>query len=329
MTPRGRFDRVLVTGAAGFIGACAVRALIARGAEVHAVVRPGSNLWRLAGLDTDAVLHRVDLAEHGSVNRLVDEVQPHAVVHLAAHGAYERQDDFPAMVRCNVLATHNLLEASLASGVTAFVNAGSSSEYGFRRSPMRETDRLEPNSHYAISKAAQTHLCSLLGNRAGIEMGVATFRLFSVYGPWEEPSRLIPTLIGRARAGLPLEMAAPTTARDFVYVGDVIEALLDFQQTARLRGDVINLGTGVETPLHAVVNLVRELTGSRSEVRWGVMPARRWDTDRWVANPSHAHELIGWRARHDLRQGLIETMNWFTEVADGADTGAGLRRSAG
>jgi nucleoside-diphosphate-sugar epimerase len=312
-TPGG-FDPVLVTGAAGFVGACAVRALLDRGHAVRAVVRPGSDLWRLAGLRGRLTVHRVNLTDTGEVARLVDCIRPRAVVHLGAHGAYEHQTDFRAMVGVNVLGTHALLDASRAAGVRAFVSAGSSSEYGFQSEPMREDDRPEPNSLYAVAKAAQTHLCALAGRRGG--MGVATFRLFSVYGPWEEPTRLVPTLLYRARLGLPLEMVAPETARDFVYVDDVLDALLDFAKVEGLRGEVINLGTGVETTLRQVVEAVLGLTGSRSEVRWGSMTPRAWDTDRWVADPSRAGRLLGWRARHDLRAGLGKTSAWMEQNGD-------------
>jgi dolichol-phosphate mannosyltransferase len=190
---------------------------------------------------------------------------------------------------------------------------------------MRETDRLEPNSHYAVAKAAQAHLCALAGRRGA--MGVATLRLFSVYGPWEQPSRLIPTLIRRARAGLPLEMVAPQIARDFVYVDDVLSALLDFPRVARLKGEVINLGTGVETTLRDVVAAVIDLTGSRSEIRWGAMSPRRWDTNRWVAERSQAERLLSWRPAYDLRRGLAAMAAWMKEVGD--DYGDGALRAAG
>jgi UDP-glucose 4-epimerase len=321
----GPFDPVLVTGAAGFIGACAVRALLRRGHEVHAVMRPSSDAWRLIGLGVPLARHRVDLADVRSVAALVQAVRPRAVVHLAAHGAYEHQSNFRSMVETNILGTSYLLEAAADAGVRAFVSAGSSSEYGFKSEPMRETDRVEPNSHYAVAKAAQSHLCALAGRRG--EMGVATFRLFSVYGPWEQPSRLIPNLIRRARAGLPLEMVAPQVARDFVYVDDVLKALLDLPRVAELHGDVINLGTGVETTLREVVDAVLDLTGSRSEVRWGAMAPRRWDTDRWVADPSQGARVLSWRPAYDLRRGLVAMAAWMQEV--GNDYGVKTFRAAG
>jgi UDP-glucose 4-epimerase len=312
------FNPVLVTGAAGFIGACATRALVERGFVVHAVHRPGPPPWRLHGVDDSVELHGVDLSHEADVRALVAAIRPRAVVHLAAHGAYESQADFREMVRSNVIATFHLLEASAEVGTRVFVNAGSSSEYGFRAEPMRESDRLEPNSLYAVSKASQTHLCQLFGRRGGDAggMSVASFRLFSVYGPWEAPTRLLPTLLTRAQAGLPLEMVAPWVARDFVYVDDVLDALLDFETAARANGLVFNLGTGIETNLRQVVDEVLELTGSCSEVRWGAMAPRRWDTNRWVADPSESAHRLDWRPKHTLREGLVKLAAWLSAAGD-------------
>jgi dolichol-phosphate mannosyltransferase len=252
--------------------------------------------------------------DEAATREVVQRVRPRVVLHLATHGAYEKQADARAILRTNILGTYNLLEAAADAGTTLFVNTGSSSEYGFKTEPMRESDRPEPNSFYAVAKAAQTHLCGLLAQRS--PMATVVFRLFSVYGPWEEPSRLMPTLIRRARAGLPLEMTSPDTARDFVYADDVVDALVEFPRLAHLRGEVVNLGSGRETTLREVVNTVTGLLGSRSEVRWGAMAARHWDTNRWSADPGHAARLLGWTARHSLRQGLGRMADWMSKRGD-------------
>jgi nucleoside-diphosphate-sugar epimerase len=314
MTASAGFDPILVTGGSGFVGACAVRELLDRGHEVHALLRPQSDPWRLRSVLGRLRVHRGDVTDAAAVRAVVQSVRPRAVLHLATHGAYESQADARTILRTNVLGTYNLLEASAEFGVAAFVNAGSSSEYGFKAEPMRETDALEPNSFYAVGKAAQTHLCRLVAARSAA--GVAVFRLFSVYGPWEEPSRLMPTLIRRARAGLPLEMVSPRTVRDFVYVDDVLDALLNLSAVSRMRGEVINLGSGVETSLREVVDTVLDLLDSRSEVRWGAMAARQWDSRRWAADASKAKELLGWEARHTLRRGMARTAAWMEATGD-------------
>jgi dolichol-phosphate mannosyltransferase len=121
----------------------------------------------------------------------------------------------------------------------------------------------------------------------------------------------MPTILRRARAGLPLEMVHPDVARDFVFVDDVVDALLDWNAISRLNGEIINLGTGKESTLVEVVAVVQELTGSRSEVRWGAMAARHWDTHRWSADPTRAAQLLGWTPKHDLRQGLAKMLAWM------------------
>jgi UDP-glucose 4-epimerase len=314
MTRRGVFDPILVTGGNGFIGACTVRELLNRDHEVHLVLRDPPRAWRLTGILPRVTVHQGDLADAEQTRAAVVRSRAKAVFHLATHGAYESQADARAILRTNVLGTYNLLEASAEAGVRVFVNAGSSSEYGYQSRPMQETCLLDPNSFYAVAKACQSHLCALAARKW--PMGVAVFRLFSVYGPWETPTRLMPTLIRRARAGLPLEMVAPGIARDFVYVDDVVEALLDLPRLAQLRGELINLGSGIETTLSEVVKVVTDLIATSSEVRWKAMRPRPWDTTRWCADATKAARILDWRARHTLRDGLKKMASWMQARGD-------------
>jgi nucleoside-diphosphate-sugar epimerase len=106
-------------------------------------------------------------------------------------------------------------------------------------------------------------------------------------------------------------MAAPDTARDFVYVDDVLRALIDFEQLAGFRGEVFNLGSGVQSTLKDVVDTVLGVVGGRSEVRWGEMPARRWDTNRWQADVSKARGILGWSPRYSLLDGVAQMAQWI------------------
>jgi len=207
-----------------------------------------------------------------------------------------------------------VLEASRDVGVQLFVNAGSSSEYGFKKESLAEADRLDPNSYYAVGKAAQTHLCAHFSRTH--DLPLVTFRFFSVYGPWEEPTRLIPTLIRRARAGLPLEMVSQETARDFVYVEDVLDAILGALRGSRWRGEVFNLGSGIQSNMIDVVRAVQAAVGATSEIRWGAYPARRWDSSSWVANPELASNTLDWSARYTLEDGIAKMAEWMNSVGD-------------
>jgi nucleoside-diphosphate-sugar epimerase len=260
-------------------------------------------------------VHIAELLDAEAIRRVLVDVRPHAVLHFAAYGAYEHQSDGRQALLTNVIGTYYLLEASADAGVSLFVNAGSSSEYGFRDVPMHENLRLDPNSLYAVGKAAGTHLCSWVG-REQEAMATVSFRLFSVYGPWEEPTRLMPTALRRVRAGLPLMMVAPDIARDFIYVEDALDLVLAFEKLAGMRGEVFNLGSGVQSTLQDVVAAVEQVIGRAADVHWGGMPQRCWDTTCWQADISRARTRFGWTPRHNLVEGLAAMAAWMKEVGD-------------
>jgi nucleoside-diphosphate-sugar epimerase len=301
--------RALVTGAGGFVAANLVRHLLDLGDEPVAILRPGGTSWRLQDVAADARIELVDLRRTEDITGVVDEVRPDVIFHLAAYGAYSWQTDLDAMLAVNVRATESLLDAARRVGAR-FIQAGSSSEYGFSDRATRELDRVEPNSHYAITKVAATHLCRLAA--AQHDQHAITLRLYSVYGPWEEPGRLMPTLIERALDRTYPPLAAPETARDFVWIEDVCDAFVRAASADLAdRGAVLNVASGAQTTLRALVEIVRSQFEIESEPVWASMPARSWDTSAWVGDPSSAADLIGWKATTPLGQGLGALATWM------------------
>src|ERR1017187_2863638 len=148
--------RAIVTGGSGFVGANLTRRLLADGHEVHLFLRPGYQPWRIDAIRAQVRIHELHLHELDAVTRVVRQIRPDWIFHLAANGAYSWQTDLTQMTRTNIQGTMNLVTACVQNGFEAFVNAGSSSEYGYRNHPPAETEFLEPNSHYAVTKAAAT-----------------------------------------------------------------------------------------------------------------------------------------------------------------------------
>jgi dolichol-phosphate mannosyltransferase len=304
--------RVIVTGGAGFVGANLSRRLLEDGHEVHLPLRPASRRWRIEPILPDLQVHEVDLADREALARLVGSVRPDWVFHLAAHGAYPFQTDLRQMVETNIVGTINLMDAALECGFEAFVHTGSSSEYGFKDHAPSETERLDPNSHYAVTKASSTHFCRHTARARDVY--VPTLRLYSAYGPWEEPTRLLPTLIVRARDGGLPPLADPGVARDFVHVDDVVEACcLAATPRGEEKGPVYNVGTGVLTTLREAVDEARKAMGVTEEPRWATMPSRRWDTGVWVSDPRKIRAELGWQPRYSFPEGFRHFARWLED----------------
>jgi UDP-glucose 4-epimerase len=307
--------RVVLTGATGFVGANLARRLLQDGHEVHLLLRPEHNPWRIASVQDDLRLHIVDLRDANPLTRAVRDIRPEWIFHLAAYGAYSSQADVAKMVETNISGTINLVNAGLAVGFGAFVNTGSSSEYGLKDHPPSELEALNPNSHYAVTKASATLFCRFTAQARSVHL--PTLRLYSVYGPYEEPSRLIPALITRGLSGALPPLVNPEVARDYVHVDDVSEAYIRAASHPTSEpGAVFNVGTGEQTSLCQAVAIARRLMAIPAEPSWGSMPNRQWDTHVWVADPAKIMRELGWHPRFSFAEGLRETTEWFRQHSE-------------
>ncbi len=300
--------RVFITGAGGFIGANLARRMLHDGHEVHVLMPDREVLWRLQEVAAELRPHPADLRDAEAVAAVLRQVRPEWVFHLAAHGAYSWQDDRRRILETNFFGTVNLLEACAAVGVERFVNTGSSSEYGFKDDAPAEDAWLEPNSCYAVAKASATLFCRYFAQSQNLP--AVTLRLYSVFGPYEEPRRLMPSLIVHGLMGKYPPLVDPRVARDYVHVDDVVEAYCLAATRQHEPGAVYNVGTGVQTALGELVTLARTVFGLPEEPPWGSMPRRAWDTTTWKAD-SRKMEAIGWRPQYSLTAGFGRFVNWF------------------
>jgi dolichol-phosphate mannosyltransferase len=308
----GGSKRVLVTGAGGFVGANLVRRLVEDGHRVTALARPGGTAWRLEGLSDDVEVVEMDLLDGDQVAGAVDKVRPEWAFHLAAYGASSWQTDADLIMRTNLMATVRLVEACRDAGCEAVVHAGSSSEYGIKDHAPSESEVLEPNSDYGVSKSAATMFCRQVARRDGLR--AVTLRLYSVYGPYEDPRRLVPRLASHGLRGELPPLVSPTIARDFVAVDDVVDAfVLAAARGTPEAGAVYNVGSGVQTSIAQLVALARRVLDVEVEPDWASMPPRIWDTDTWVADSRRIRDDLGWAPRIGLEEGFTRTAEWLLE----------------
>ncbi|MEI8175556.1 MAG: NAD-dependent epimerase/dehydratase family protein [Candidatus Omnitrophota bacterium] len=303
--------RVVVTGGTGFVGANLVRRLLRDGHRVCLLVRHNYDPWRIEEIRADIEIREVDLGDRPAVTQAVGEIRPAWVFHLAAYGAYSWQKHLPMMVRTNIVSTINLVQACHKSGCEVFVNTGSSSEYGSQDHACTEDELPQPKSHYAVTKLGATVFCQ--SSARGQKMLIPTLRLYSVYGPFEDPFRLLPALILNGLRGRLPPLVDPAAAHDFVYIDDVIDAyVLAAKSPLRAPGAVYNVGSGTQVSLREAVAIARRLMPVAQEPVWGSMQSRGRDERVWIADTGKIRRELGWTPRYTFEEGFSAFITWFT-----------------
>ncbi len=308
---------VLIVGASGFIGANLLRKFLEVREDVVGTVFAGDS-WRLDGIPA-ANIAFLNLQDPVSVRSLLHRVKPRTIFDCSSFGAYSFENDFDRIHSTNYLSFVRVMEEVAQLGVSAYVHAGSSSEYGLKAAAPAESEPLVPNSHYAVSKAAASQTITYYGKVRGVP--VVNLRLYSVYGPFEDSSRLIPMLCNRSlNAQLPV-FAHPDVTRDFVHIDDVVEVFVDtaMRMSPEIAGESFNIGTGVKTSLGELAILTKQLFGIVDEPQFSPGSGRAWDVDNWFANPDKARKVLGWTAKISLRDGLAQTRNWWQAYLSHSD----------
>lgn len=299
---------VLVTGAAGFLGSSLARRLTGLGAEVHALVRPESNLARLQTISSELQIHPCDLRDGSRLARVLQEIRPERLFHAAFPPGHPRDAQARvAMLHDGLSGTLNFLEALAPRDYESLVGLGSSLEYGSKEGTMREGDPPQPDCWRGACKAAEAHLFQAYckeRRRPGVWL-----RLFSVYGPWEPPHRFIPTLLRSHREGRAISLTPEAYRHDFIYAEDVVDACL--LASALSSGfHLFNVGSGEQHSNQAVASLLEKITGRPLLRSPAPYPVGSQDRTSCVADLSKISSVLGWRPRHSLEAGLRANWEW-------------------
>ncbi len=295
--------RVLLTGAGGFIGAYVARELLARGAEVHAVVRNRSRAPRLDAVAGQITLHEADLLDPIATARVVSAARPETCVHSAWYAVPGKYLDAPENL-AHVSASLDLARRLVDADCKRFVGLGTCFEYDTTGSePLRESSPTKPRFLYAACKLALHDILSAYA--ATSKTSFAWCRIFYQYGPTEAPARLVLQVIDRLLDGGNAETTAGEQIRDFLHVADVGAAVA----TVAL-GDLegaVNIGSGTALTVRGLVTAIARICGAEDRVRFGAVPYRPGDPMHVCANIEKLART-GFRPRFDLETGLRDAV---------------------
>lgn len=281
--------RVALTGGSGFIG--------------QAITK------RLQSLDCEILQIKREDYYTGLLQSKLESFNPNIIISAGAYGNHSTQTDDAETFEANVVKTFLLLNDTKNISYDAFINFGSSSEYGKKDLPMWEGNLLEPLSMYAATKAAGTMLCR--GFAKKYNKLIVTVRPFSVYGPGEAEFRFIPTVIRSLIKDeeLSLELRA---FHDWIYIDDLVEGILQVIDKVKvLAGNPINIGTGKQYRNEEVVNLLSFIADKKPKIK--LVKLRHQDSSVWVAD-NNLLKLCGWTPKVDLMPGLRKTYQYYKQI---------------
>ena len=308
-----RYMRVLVTGAAGYIGSNLCRLLKGRGRDVVGLdafndyYAPAIKRHNAAGLDVDGIdVLEMDLASD-DLSEALDGVD--ALVHLAAQPGISASTSWEDYNRNNVVATHRLLEAAKAAGVKRMVNICTSSVYGLHATDSEEVEP-KPASWYGETKLAAEGEVMDAYRLSGFP--ACSLRLFSVFGERERPEKLFPRLIRAIADGeaFPLYEGSREHRRSFTYVGDICDGISTaIDRWDKSEGQIFNLGTDQCFTTGEAIETVQEVMGKEAKIE--IVPARPGDQAATHANIDKIRSTLDWEPKTHLREGIERMVAWY------------------
>lgn len=300
--------RILITGANGFIGKHLNDYLINIDCtNVYNMIRTNNKPNNLEGEILFA-----DISKKDEVEKIIQYVKPEIIFHLAANIKPSRDtEDIKGMIETNICGTMNVLTCIKESNIKldSFINLGSCEEYGYTSQPFTEEKVPSPTSIYSGTKAAVSVMCKMFYNLYGIP--IITARPSLIYGPGQSERFFITQAIKNLINNKDFDMTYGEQTRDFIFVEDLVKGLVELSNTNELKGDIVNISSGIEYKLNEIVEVIKELCNSNSTILFGKVPYRQGEIMSYSCSNEKIKKMTKWRPEISICEGLEKTINFL------------------
>lgn len=298
--------RVLITGASGFIGRHLLHQLRTYGSHISTISRKKNN-----DFPKDIEQYVIDIKDTHAIEECVHSYQPDYIFHLAAYK--ERNENIQAFyssIETNLIGTLNVFSAAKdENSVQSIVTLGTAEEYGNNVPPFDERFRESPVTPYSFSKICVSHMGELFFHL--YDLPVTIIRPTLAYGPGQGTDMFLPSLITSLLENKPFEMTLGEQTRDFVYVTDLVDALILASQNTKAHGQIINIGSGIPIKLADIAEKIENIIGKTGLVNLGGKPYRNNEIMEYYVELKKADDILRWKAKTSIEDGLKETIAYY------------------
>jgi nucleoside-diphosphate-sugar epimerase len=304
--------RILCTGTTGFIAGTLATKLIEQGHDVTALQRYVSGR---APYNANLKTVFANLNDHFAIQQVIRQLKPEVVFHLAALSPVAFSYNNPVeYLETNFVATSHLAECCMRenSNFKQFIFAGTSEEYGNQTTfPIKEDARLIPNSPYAVSKVAADTYLNYLKDAYGFPITIV--RPFNTYGRARDAHFIVERIITQMLHGDTVYLGDPEPKRDLMFMDDHVSAYLSVLDKKEAVGETFNFCTGKGTSIHELARAIKFFTKFMGKIVWNTIPIRPLDIHTLIGDASKAEQLLNWKAKWSLEDGLKRTIKMLKE----------------
>jgi nucleoside-diphosphate-sugar epimerase len=317
--------RILMTGANGFVGSHVLESLLEDSENKIAItLRTTSDISRIKShIENNEIV--IFYLEKESIDAIITRFEPEIVVHLSVY--YKKKHDFndiEEMFNSNITFPAKILDSMVKNNVRFFINTGTFTEFLLDENFLTDKCKISPSNLYSATKVAFEEILKFYSDKFGIR--AITLKLLAPYGPKDNPKKLIPYLINCAIKNEIAKTSPGEQNWDFIYVKDIArsyKAAVEFITKRWNKYEVFVIGTGEVFSIRDIAKLINDFHGNL-KVEWGALPYNENETYYVKADTTKARNILGWNPIFSLREGILETYNFYKADMENGRTNEGV-----